>query len=80
MIGFSGPSSSMHCLTRLTEELLPSRDNVVDRLPPVEGDAEKPEPTPSPRPSKPARLPAKKPPTPARRRCGDSREQKSGQL
>jgi len=35
VIGFSGPSSSMHCVTRLTEELLPDNVETVERLPPV---------------------------------------------
>jgi len=35
VIGFSGPSSSMHCVTRLTEELLPADVEQVERLPPV---------------------------------------------
>jgi hypothetical protein len=41
VIGFSGPASSMHCLTRLTEELLPSRVDTVERLPSVSASKEK---------------------------------------
>jgi hypothetical protein len=45
VIGFSGPSSSMHCLTRLTEELLPEGAETVERLPPVSPGKTKTEPT-----------------------------------
>jgi hypothetical protein len=57
VIGFSGPASNMHCLTRLTEELLPSRVDTVERLPTVSASKEKGKSTtkstaaPTPRPA-----------------------------